>query len=274
MVRTESTIDEGEVMNRPSDEVLVAYADGTLDTATRAETESYLAADAHARALVEALRETGALAVQAFDQPMREPPPPHLVEMIRSRRGRAVSTARAPSTRSAVRAFAMPLAASMAMAVALGAAFLVGRMTARDDVGPELALGSVPAQSQMARLLETQPSGQALPADSADHRRRRLTVVATFRDRDSRPCRELEVLGGSADAQPLAVGVACRSPDGSWVMEGAVRLGAAQSAQGGAGYMPSGSAEKDALEGLLAALGIRQALSASEEQGLIAQRWK
>jgi hypothetical protein len=260
-------------MNRPSDEILIAYVDGTLDARVRAETEAFLSTNEEARAFVDALRRSGALAAQAFDQPMREPPPPHLVQTIRNARdaGRRTSARRNDFGSSRMRRFALPLAASVAFVAAVGAAFWGGRMMS-GDAAADFALGPVPVQSAVARMLETKASGQIVPVDGQPGRH--FTVVATFRDRHDRPCREIEMLQGGANAQPLLVGVACRRMEGGWTVEGAVRLAAAPPDAGPGGYVPAGNAEKDALEGLLAALGAQKALGAGDEQALIAKGWR
>ena len=109
---------------------------------------------------------------------------------------------------------------------------------------------------------------------AAGNEEQRLTVIATFRDRGKRICREIELLAPpSAGAQPLVAAVACRAGTGGWIVEGAVRL-AETTRPGQSGYEPSGVGEQDALAGLLNVLGASPVLSASEESELIGSRWR
>lgn len=260
-----------------SEETLNAYCDGALDADACAEVEACLKTDAAARELLERLRRANALAMRAFEEPFREPPPQALIDAILKGPGReAASDSTTPLRTRAfrgrrIRDYAVPLAASLALAIGIAAGFLFGSQPGQ---GPdELALGAVPGGSQLHRLLEDTPSGQILEINGRGGSARRHTVVGTFRDRHARPCREVEVLPPDTDQQPLAAGVACRRAEGGWVVEGAVRLAHVPSASSQQ-FEPSGVTEKDALEGLLMILGAQAALSSEEEQVLMRQGWK
>jgi hypothetical protein len=264
-------------MTRLSEETLNAYADGALDAHARAEVETQLEADAEARAVLEKLHSTNALAIEAFAAPMHEPPPQTLVDTIL--KGPALSAGAdrdAPWQRKqsrvwSVRDYAVPLAAALALAVGITAGVFLGRQTSQ---APEqLVLGAVPVASILHRLLEGHPSGSTLETGGSRGAAWRLSVVATFRDRHARACREVEVLPEGTDPHAIAAAVACRDAAGRWVVEGATRLAAAPQATG-LQFEPSGVPEKDALEGLFAMLGARQALSPAEEKALIEHRWK
>jgi hypothetical protein len=170
-----------------------------------------------------------------------------------------------------MRDYALPLAASVALAVGITAGVFLGRQSGQ-PVG-ELALGVVPGESALHRLLERQPSGGTLEIGGAKGTARRLSVVATFRDRHARACREVEVLLPGADQPAIAAAVACRDAMGRWVVEGATRLASAPHTTHG-GFEPSGVSEKDALEGLLTMLGAQRVLGPAEEKALIAHGWK
>jgi Putative zinc-finger len=262
-------------MRRLSEETLNAYADGALEAAARAEVEAHLEVDPEARALLEKLRKANALAIEAFAAPMREPPPQALIDAVLTGPGNDVASdpgmrqKRRPPRAWRVRDYTLPLAAGLALAIGVTAGVYLGRQPAQAP--GELALGIVPGDSTLHRLLEGHPSGSSLNIGQAQARR--LGIVATFRDRHARPCREVEVLPTGTDAQALAAGVACRDAGGRWAVEGATRLAGAPQAPGGQ-FEPSGVPEKDALEGLLAMLGARRALSAAEEKELIERGWK
>jgi hypothetical protein len=264
-------------MTRLDEETLNAYADGALDAEARAGVESHLKTDAAARELLAKLRRANTLAAQAFDAPMHEPVPQALIDTIRrrpDRNARRNATVRQQSRRfrsSSVRAYAMPLAAALVLALGIGAGLFLARQPAQTL--EQLTLGPVHAEGQLHRVLETHPSGRFVEIDGAGVHAGRLGVVATFRDRSGRACREVEVLPAGTDQQPLAAGVACRRTQGGWVMEGAARVAQAPSATG-QDFEPSGVAEKDVLDGLLGMLGAQAALSPEEEHALIQGGWK
>jgi hypothetical protein len=257
-------------MTLPSEEMLNAYADGALDVASRAEVEARLAVDPEARALLEKLRRADGLAAEAFAAPLHEPPPQALVDAITQAPARGTAGIRDPRSWR-LRDYALPLAASVALAVGVAAGAFLGRQPA----GPpgELALGEVAGESALQRLLESHPGGSTLAIDATGRLSRRLGVVATFRDRHARPCREVEVLLPGSGRQAVAAAVACRSDAGRWVVEGVARLAPAPQSVA-PGIEPAGVAEKDALDALLTLLGAQRALEAGEEQALIERRWQ
>lgn len=262
-------------MKRLSEETLNAYADGALEAGARAEVEAQLQTDAEARALLENLRAADRLAREAFAAPMHEPPPQALVDAILrapvpGAPARDASRGR-PRPAWRVRRYAVPLAASVALAVGLAAGALLGHRPAQPT--GDLALGMVPGDGVLHRLLESHPSGSMLEIDGGQGSARRVGVVATFMDRHARPCREVEVLPAGTDPHPVAAGVACRDAAGRWLVEGATRLAGPPPAAG-AQFEPSGVPEKDALDGLLTLLGAQRALDHGEEKALIERGWK
>lgn len=70
-------------MQKPSDETLVAYLDGELDTSARAEVETWLDADAVMRGQVADLTETAGALRAAFDPVLHEPIPERLLAAAR-----------------------------------------------------------------------------------------------------------------------------------------------------------------------------------------------
>ena len=267
-------------MKRLSEETLNAYADGALEVGARTEVEAQLQTDAEARALLDRLRAADRLAIEAFAAPMQEPPPQALVDAILGAPApgaadRDASLGRRPSPAWSARKQALPLAASLALAVGLAASAFLGHRLAQPPAEPagELALGVVPGESVLHRLLERHPSGSTLEIGGARGAARRVGVVATFMDRHARPCREVEVLPAGADPHPVAAAVACRDAAGGWLVEGAARLAGPPPATGSQ-FEPSGVPEKDALDGLLTLLGAQRALDHGEEKALIERGWK
>lgn len=265
-------------MTRPTDEMLMAYADDALDPADRARVEAHIATDADARAIVEMFRKTSALAHDAFAAPLSQPAPDALVQAILKSpvevRPKARPSTAAPaggdvvdlaSRRRSPRVadtWRLPIAASLALLVGLGAGYLANRGTPARD-GYQLALGAVDKSGPLADALERTPSGSTTG---------RHVVVATFRDKQDRACREIELLETAQPRRPEVAAVACRGRDGTWTVEGAARVAAA--APAGKAMEPSGVAERDALDGLLNMLGAKPVLSPAEERALIERGWK
>lgn len=259
------------------EETLNAYVDGALDAEARARVEGHLETDAAARELLKKLRQANTLATRAFDEPMHEPVPQALIDSILKRPGpdagrdRTIRLGTRGPRPQSIHAYAMSLAAALALAVGIGTGLFLGRQPSQAPY--ELALGPVLSESPLNHLLEGHPSGRFLEIHHPGGLTRRLGIVATFRDRHGRACREVEVLPAGTDQQPLAAGVACRRAHGGWAVEGAVRLAHAPSATG-QDFEPSGVSEKDALDGLLAMLGARAALSVDEERVFMRGGWK
>lgn len=279
-------------MIRPTDESLMAYVDGMLEAEQQAAVEEYLASDADAARLVEAFKKSRTLAAAAFDQPMREPPPERLVAAIM---GAGATAASQPISAGVVelrhgklhlrkgklrertwrRGAELALAASLAIVAGLGG-FLTGRIYAPSPTSTILALGRVPSGHVMTKLLDTKTTGSGVHLNMPTESRTgdlSAQVVATFRDRSGRICREIEIALAGSTSIPQMVGIACRDDDGDWVVEGAVRVLAAGPAAA-SGYKPSGANGSDALESVLQALGAGTALTADEERQLMSRGWK
>jgi anti-sigma factor RsiW len=74
-------------MSKPGDDRLIAYLDGELDDAERAEIALWLERDADLRERAAELGETAALLRTAFDEVLREPVPERLVAAARGETG-------------------------------------------------------------------------------------------------------------------------------------------------------------------------------------------
>lgn len=70
-------------MQKPSDEVLIAYLDGELEASARAEIEAWLDADAMIRERIAGLTESARLLRAAFDPVLHEPVPERLLAAAR-----------------------------------------------------------------------------------------------------------------------------------------------------------------------------------------------
>lgn len=273
-------------MLEPDEEMLMAYADGALEPHQTAAVEAYIAANPHARKLVEDMRMSADLARQAFQAPMSAPPPDRLVATIVGPQpsGEVISAGAVASlidfqSASARRSKRQPLpwlaaAASLAL-IAIGAAWYVsgGTSGGSREVDGEIALGPVLKGGELERVLETYVSGRTLDLVKPQAQGKAFKVVATFNDKSERICREVEVLRDTRSMAPISAGLACRSKQGSWQLEGIVKLGLGNQPTGPA-YKPSGSSDRDALEEVLQKVGAGQALTAIEEKSLLDRKWQ
>ena len=258
-------------MTRLSDEMLMAYADGALPDAEAARVAAAIEHDTEARAIVAEFRRTAERARAAYAEIITEAVPDSIVRAFLSdetRTANVVDIMQTRKPRSQIWRALLPLAASVVLLIAAAAMFFP-----RDPGAQSIALGPVPSATPLAVLLETKASGVPVAqAKGAAKGGGHLMVVATFRHRDERICREIEVL--DANMQATLAGAACRDPaSGTWIVEGTVRIASAPVSHGST-FVPSGTAEKDALDGLLALLGASSAMTADEEQRLIAGAWR
>lgn len=271
-------------MTRPTDEILMAFADGALDPEESQRVERYLESDPEAKRLVEQFRRSALLAQDAFAAPMSTQPPVNLVDLILAGRpnlsaaipakpgesqskanganGDVIDFRRAHRDRAIWVRFAVPLAASLALLVGIGAGLLLSRLGSSSSPDA-LALGTVAGDTALHRSLEQARSGE---------QRDGHVVVSTFRDKYGRYCREIELVK-QADRQPFIVGVACRDGRSEWIVEGAARLAVIRQQPPGTSYTPSGASERDALEALLNLLGAGKVLSPQEEGAALSRKW-
>jgi anti-sigma factor RsiW len=137
------------MMPRPSDEQLVAYLDGELDEAERAEIADQLEHDAELAARAQRLSESAALLRAAFDEVLREPLPERLIAAARGEGQKVVSFA-ARLRRNMVQQrrwwIGVPVAASlMGLLLGGGLGYFAGDeqgTTAAEEAQAQLASGS------------------------------------------------------------------------------------------------------------------------------------
>lgn len=251
-----------------NDETLMAYVDGELDAATTSEVEAALADNAAARETVAMFRESTRLAQDAFAAPMDEEVPARLLSQFDDKSADPAASAevvdfaarRAARPAGPVRRFALPLAASIALAVGIAGGWTLSSQTVTPE-DPGMLLGGISMESRLHAALEGTPSGQALAWDGGA-----ITPLLTFRDTDGRFCREFQATG-SAGGQG-SIGIACRG-DGQWQGEFAI---AAQAA--GSGNFQPASGGMESLETFIDELMADMPLDAEAEAAALAAGWK
>lgn len=241
------------------DETLMAFADGELDTEASARIEAAMRTDNALAERVAIFTESRARAAAALKPLIEEPVPDALMQSIRSmvddaheRRSSASASGGNSSNvvplplpgRAAPRRWAMPLAASLAIAVAAAGGYFAGRGGAPSSSNATMAwLGD----AAVGKALDATPSGEDVQTGSGTMR-----LVSSFRDQAGTFCRELEL----TDAATI-VSIVCRA-DGRWNL----RLTVTAPASGSA-YVPAGAAET--VDAYLSTIDAGAPLSPEEE---------
>jgi plasmid stability protein len=242
---------------KPSDETLMAYADGQLTTSERQVLEAALATDADARSRLAIFAESRDLLRAALAAPEAEPVPERLIAAVLQGRPASAEAfgkviARRERART-VRRWALPLAASLALGIGLAAGYGLAPSNADPLVAVAAAIG--PA-------LERSRSGEPTTSDLGE-----VMPLATVRRASGQFCREFEILPRVGD--PLA-GVACREDTG-WRPVGLVALATAAP---GDRFVPADGAARHA-DLLLQFLGEATVPVAAEaEPALLAGGWQ
>jgi hypothetical protein len=238
-----------------SDETLMAYADGELDAATRAQIEAALAGDAELAQRIARQRQLRARLQAAFDPVLDEPLPPRLLESAQRFPGAGRADNVVPPRRTPAPRWSWSQWGAMAASLLLGA-LAAGLLLAPTD-GPIITRhGEMLAGGTLARALTAQlASGQ--PADAP------VQIGVSFRARSGLYCRSFML----RDKTALA-GLACRD-QGAWRVQ---MLAAAAAPPGTGAYRSAGSAMPpqlaQAIDGLIAGEPLdAQAEAAARERG-------
>jgi len=244
-----------------SDETLMAYADGELDSHQRKAVENAMRSDAGIRARVDMFVETRRQAADALAPALREPVPDELMArvaaMVEDHSGEPESDdstivpfARPEKTaaRPAAPGWALPLAASITLVIGAAAGYLAG-MTG--GTSPGTFQTALQVEPLVVEALNTVASGDETTLEGTGERFR---AIASYRDPDGTLCREFEVDGSNGST---VVAVAC-NPGSTWDVQFTVVAG-----QTDAGYAPASSLES--LEAYLAAVDAGEPLTAADE---------
>lgn len=239
------------------DEELMAYADGELDEDRAMALDQALVEDEALAERLAVFLDTRSIAKEAWAPALKEPVPDHLIQRVRDLAAAeaqaqpdetviAFPPPRAPQAQAPL--WRMPLAASVALAVGLGAGLMLAPNTDGAPGGIEIARLADP---QIIAALDTVPSGDDLVLASGA----RVAPIATYFDGRQALCREFEF--DRADGITI-VSVACQS-DGQWDVQLAIAAAPADDT----GYAPASSL--DALNAYLTASDAGAPLSLEAE---------
>lgn len=253
-----------------SDDVLSAYIDGELSVDETARVERALEGDAQARARLAAFKRVQALVGEADRLSRVGDAPAHVVAAIRAapigeRRGWFEGLAA-----SCESLFALPRPALAGFAVLMLAvgivAFGAGRMVSNPADGALLsAANDASAGSPLGLALERVSMGGGV-----DTARGHITLIATFRDREGRYCREYDY-GAAAPGTASVTGIACRTGAGLWRVEVAVLTANDAVATG---YVPASDEAHRAIDALVRDRADGAPLDAAGEAQAMARGWE
>lgn len=196
-------------------ERLMHYADGEVDDQERADIEVWLARDAGARQTVAKLRGERSAIRAAFQQPAGADD--NLTATMDVAFANRAAASRARTGRHRIVSWALPIAASIALAVVTGAATF-GLAERRIDAAVAALAGAQAQDRQLTtaaleEALETRVSGDAVAWINPDTGvSGSVTPTRTFRATGGAWCREYRREVRAAAFQDVTVGIACRAP--------------------------------------------------------------
>ncbi len=193
-------------MNRFSDEMLMAYADGELDLVARAEIEAAIARDPEVARAVERHRAVAARVRSAYDGVLEESVPERLAALVAAPDSAPVAdlAARREATRIAIGRWRLPPWVALAASVALG--LFVGMLVMREPAAPyEEVNGAFVARGALDAALTSELA--SLPDKSG------VAIGISFRDHDGDYCRTFHM-----HREASVSGLACRQGD-AWKLQ-------------------------------------------------------
>lgn len=246
-----------------SDETLMAFTDGELDAGPAARIETLMATDPAIRARVEAFKSSRDAVKQLFEPMSETAVPAALLARVQaqvtaaksdsaSAEGEVIAFRRPLRHRpSGVRAWAMPLAACLALLVAGGGGFLTGSKLGSPGASEPLLLA---AGDDLRELLDSLPTGGRGPLTESGHQ---VHIVGSFANAAGQFCREF----GLTKTLDYLVGVACAEGE-RWETQFAMRTQSRTD-----NFRPASGAS--ALDAFLDSIGAGPYLGANEEASML-----
>jgi hypothetical protein len=233
-----------------TDETLMAFADGELAPDLAAEIAAAAARDAAVAARIAVFTKTRAAVAAAMGLPAAKDIDP-MIALIRDLDRKAqvpevAETSNVMQFRPArqVPFWQLPIAASVALAVGLSAAFLL-----RGPAATDIANLTLTPDDEVSRVLATVASGNRENIGQGS-----VQIIGSFTTDDGTLCREFELDDTSGRT---VVSVACRD-DEAWRLQLAILA-----ASDASGYAPASSLES--LDAWLNATGASAPMSAEDE---------
>ena len=248
-----------QIPTQISDEMLMAYADGELDAAGRAEVEAFVQGDADAAGRLAAFARSGRGLGRLYSQPIHEPVPARLLETVRT-----TPMQRVPR-RSVLSGLADALLGRTGMPAQFATAAIDGLIVAGGAHLLKPDRNSTTGVSESLRLaLEIAPSRPAKDAPTGA-----VTPVLSFASVNGRFCRQYVQPG---DNGQRIEGVGCRSENGEWRIEAQASVAGPGSSK--SAVAPASGSGEASVESAVDRLIKGIALDPRDEAKLIAKHWR
>ncbi len=274
-------------MSKLDDEILVAYVDGELPPDEAAKVDAAVRSDSEVRDAVRVFRDSADIVKRGLDPILDEPVPENvraLFDRPAPRRTPARSFDLVAWLAGAVGELwrpAVPVAASLALAIGLGGGFLLSTLGSGDG-GPAGA-GFVQTASDLEAfedaLEKTATATTVAWSNTGTGTEWTVTPVFTFKSKQGSYCREYEQQARTGDRRVEISGIACRASDGTWrirtvvarAADGDARPAAADS---GTGYVPASGPELGVIDATIEELVGEGPIDAADEARLIRSGWR
>lgn len=271
-------------MPKLTDETLMLYADGLLDTSDRGEVEKHLAEDRELRARLQVFRLTGRELADLLEDHVNAPAPNRLRDFVLEHQGGYSHDAglyrhlyHLPKSWlkklrvTEVWSFETASIAGVAIIAgfALGWAFrgdTPSNATALSDL-IQIDRNRLFAREGLAQALEMTPSRQKVALALAENRKIDLEIRMTFRDEARHYCRQYEISMAAAERY---IGIACRI-GAQWSVEFQALTASQRSVSDG--IIPAGGGNSLAMDAAVSALIDGEPLTREDEAAILKDGW-
>jgi anti-sigma factor RsiW len=269
-------------MNEITDELLMAYADGELDSAEQRRVELYLAAEPAAVKRLAMFAKTGRDLGLLFDQPMREAIPERLLQTVLGPSGSVAggtmksAASRLPDILTALIGTVLPTRAGWQPAFAVVALVAVGAAAgwslnnSRDGAASSaiatLTDGALVANKAFASVLDAMPSGTEAKVE-----KQTIKPLLSFQNVAGGYCRQYELSNTSGSRFS---GVGCRAENGAWRIEVHTQVGNAPGNSPQPAIAPASGPLSPIVESVVDRMIKGDALGVSAERALIDSKWR
>lgn len=270
-------------MTEPTDEMLMAYADGQLSSSERSRIEAYLGSNPNGRERLQVFIDTGPVLARALDAATAGPVPGWIVETVKRHRplpGRVESARPAKnrwwslSTREEASFWPLAAVACASLVVGFGIGrqlFQVGGASTGSLVVAADHQGGLVAAAPLRHVLETARSG-AISALEPGSGGLQATPVLSFKSRQAGVCRQYRVTSTATAAGEASEGLACRQPEGQWRIEIHAVAEARQTPSGS--MAPAAGPGSSPVDAVVDRIIDGDPLGADDELRLLDNRWQ
>ena len=264
----------------PTDETLMAFVDGELDAGECRRVEQALERDPSLRDRLQAFERTGRGLGDLYAQPLNEPVPAHLLELVRGaelrEREPGLLERLSDRLRASLADLAMPQPGWASAAAAAGVFAIglsMGLWLQDRPSGPSAdryALLGIEDNHLWARgalqdALEGVASGSSKSWVVGSNGEGTVVPVLTFKDKTGRFCREYAVAG---TPEASAIGIACRTAKDRWSIE----IHTAQPTESVIRPASGGGIER--LQALMSEMSAGEPLDLDQEESAIRKGWR